>query len=153
MTELTAAASPRIHFTRRVAVALVAAHALFLFAPAATAALPQTGDYIIAVVNQELVTAGELQTRLARVREDAARAKQALPAPELLRKQVLDLLIDERVQVTYARENGARLDDAELDRAVANVAVQNQLTLPQLRDRLRADGLDTPAFATMCATS
>jgi peptidyl-prolyl cis-trans isomerase SurA len=35
--------------------------------------------YIVAVVNQELVTNAELQARLARIREEAARTKQQLP--------------------------------------------------------------------------
>ena len=102
--------------------------------------MAQTGDYIVAVVNQELVTAGELQQRLARVRDDAARNRTPLPPPAVLRKQVLDTLIDERVLVTNARDSGARVDEPELDRAVANVATQNQLTMPQLRERLRKEG-------------
>jgi peptidyl-prolyl cis-trans isomerase SurA len=113
-------------------------------APAAPAA--RTGDYILAVVNQELVTAAELQLRLARVRDDAARAQQSLPPEAELRQQLLDLLIDERVQVTHAKEVGQRIDEAELDRAVTNVAVQNQLTLEQLRERLRRDGSDYTRF-------
>jgi len=130
----------------------VAALALGLLAAVAQAqvraapAVPRPGDYIVAVVNQELVTAGELQQRITRVREDAARTKTPLPAVDELRRQILDLLIDERVQVTYARESGQRLDEAELDRAVANVALQNQLTPAQLRERLRKDGLDFSRF-------
>jgi peptidyl-prolyl cis-trans isomerase SurA len=115
-------------------------------APAQTRALPSTADYIVAVVNQELVTNAELQTRLARIREDAARNKTQLPAPAELRKQVLEALIDERVQVTNARETGPKIDEAELDRAVANVAVQNQLTMPQLRSRLQQQGIAYGAF-------
>jgi peptidyl-prolyl cis-trans isomerase SurA len=106
----------------------------------------QTGDYIIAVVNQELVTAGELQQRLARIRDDAGRSRTALPPPATLRKQVLDTLIDERVMVTNARENGSRIDEPELDRAVANIATQNQLTLAQLRERLRQEGMSYVKF-------
>jgi len=106
----------------------------------------QTGDYIVAVVNQELVTASEVQQRLARVREEAARNKATLPPLPALRKQVLDSLIDERVLVTNARENGARVDDAEIDRAVANVATTNQMTLPQLRERLRQEGIPFAKF-------
>jgi peptidyl-prolyl cis-trans isomerase SurA len=104
------------------------------------------GDYIVAVVNQELVTAGELQLRLARLRDNATRSGSALPPADQLRQQVLDALIDERVQVTHARESGQRLDDAELDRAVANVAQQNQITMAQLRERLRAEGIDFARF-------
>jgi peptidyl-prolyl cis-trans isomerase SurA len=106
----------------------------------------RSGDYIVAVVNQELVTAGELQLRLARVRENAGRNGTPLPAAEQLRQRVLDSLIEERVQITYARDSGQRVDDAELDRAVANVAVQNQITMAQLRERLRADGIDFARF-------
>jgi peptidyl-prolyl cis-trans isomerase SurA len=104
------------------------------------------GDYIAVVVNQELVTAGEIEQRLARVRENAARAKSTLPPATELRQQVLEALIDERVQVTHARDSGTRIDEAELDRAVLNVAVQNQISLPQLRERLRADGMDFTRF-------
>jgi peptidyl-prolyl cis-trans isomerase SurA len=93
-----------------------------------------------------LVTAAELQLRLSRVRENAARSGSTLPPADQLRQQVLDLLIEERVQVTYARDSGQRVDDAELDRAVNNVAVQNQITMAQLRERLRADGIDFTRF-------
>jgi len=122
---------------------LVAAGTLCLAAAHLSA---QTGDYIVAVVNQELVTASEVQQRLARVREEAARNRATLPPLPALRKQVIDTLIDERVLVTNARETGARVDDPEIDRAVANVATQNQMTLPQLRERLRQEGIPFAKF-------
>jgi peptidyl-prolyl cis-trans isomerase SurA len=117
-------------------------------APAQTrsSATPNTADYILAVVNQELVTNAELQGRLARIREEAARNKAQLPPPAELRKQVLDAMIDERVQVTNARETGAKVDEAELDRAVNNVAVQNQLTMAQLREQLKKQGIAYSSF-------
>jgi peptidyl-prolyl cis-trans isomerase SurA len=106
----------------------------------------RNGDYIVAVINSELVTAFEVEQRLARVRAEAQRANNRLPPDAELRQQVLDALIDERVQSTYARENGPRIDDVELDRAVANVAAQNQLTPAQLRERITADGMDYSRF-------
>jgi len=124
-------------FSRR----LLAALALGLTAASSGA---QSGDYIVVVVNQELVTAGEVQQRIARARDEADRNRSTLPPPTALRQQVLDSLIDERVLVTNAREMSNRIDDAELDRAVGNVAVQNQLTLAQLKDRLKKEGI---AFA------
>ncbi len=118
-------------------------------APAQTRAVPvRTGDYILAVVNQELVTASEVQARIDRVRADAARQRSTLPPEDQLRREVLDALIDERVQLTHARESGTRIDDAELDRAVNNVAVQNQVTMAQLRERLRKEGIDYARFRT-----
>ena len=114
-------------------------------APAQSRA-PAMADFIVAVVNQELVTNAELQSRLTRIREDAARSKTPLPPPAELRKQVLEALIDERVQVTNARETGPKIDEAELDRAVGNVAVQNQMTMAQLRARLQQQGLAYGTF-------
>jgi peptidyl-prolyl cis-trans isomerase SurA len=134
---------------RRLA-ALLLALAIAAVPPAVRAqnrsAGPRPGDYILAIVNQELVTAAELQLRLARIRDDASRSRSQLPPADELRQQVLDLLIEERVQVTYARDSGQRVDDAELDRAVANVAAQNQITMEQLRERLRRDGIDFQRF-------
>ena len=94
------------------------------------------GDYIVAVVNSELVTAGEVQQRVVRAQQESARSGARLPPNESLRKQIVDALIDDRVQVTYARDSGVRVDDSEVDRAIANVAVQNQVSLQQLKDRL-----------------
>ena len=113
--------------------------------PAATVP-PRTADFILAVVNTELVTNNELQARLARVREDAARSNATLPPPAELRKQVLDVLIDERVQVTNARDSGLKIDEGELDRAVTNVAIQNQMTMEQLLARLKQQGIAYGTF-------
>jgi len=131
--------------------ALACGLALAAVAPSAsaqstTANPPRNGDYIVAVVNQELVTAGEVQQRLDRIRAEAARSQATLPPAPALRQQVVNALIEERVQVTNARESGVKLDEAEVDRAVSSVALQNQLTLPQLRQKLRQDGLDYAKF-------
>jgi peptidyl-prolyl cis-trans isomerase SurA len=104
------------------------------------------GDFIVAVVNSELVTAFEVEQRLLRAREEAQRRNAPVPPEAELRRQVVDGLIEERVVVTYARESGVRVDDPELDRAVASVAAQNRLTPDQLRERLRAEGLDYARF-------
>ena len=115
-------------------------------AQSAAPAAPRTADYIVAVVNQELVSNAEVEQRIARIREEAARSKTQLPPTAELRKQILDVLIDERVQITYARENGPKIDEAELDRAVGNVALQNQMTLVQLRARLQQQGIAYNTF-------
>jgi peptidyl-prolyl cis-trans isomerase SurA len=130
-----------------MALAMLAGAALPPALQAQPRAAPlRTGDFIVAIVNQELVTASEVESRIARVRADAARSRATLPPDAELRRQVIEVLINERVQLTHARENGQRVDEAELDRAVANVAVQNQITMAQLRERLRLDGVDYTRF-------
>lgn len=116
--------------------------------PAATAAARtvRNGDYIAAVVNQELVTAGEVERRIERAQAEAGRAGVRLPAESDLRRQALDALIDERAMITNARESGMKVDEPEIDRAVQNIAQQNQITLAVLRQRLLTEGIDYPRF-------
>jgi peptidyl-prolyl cis-trans isomerase SurA len=109
-------------------------------------ALLRSGDYIVAVVNQELVTAVEVDQRITRARAEAGRAGMRLPADAEMRRQIIDALIEERVILTFSRENGGRIDDEEVDRALQTIAAQNQITVAQLRDRLRAEGLDLAVF-------
>ena len=128
----------------------VLAAALMAAACAATAqdrASPAlNGDYIAAVVNQELVTAGEVERRIARALAEAGRAGVKMPPADEMRRQALDALIDERAIITSARESGMRVDEPELDRAVQNIAAQNQISLPVLRQRLQAEGIDYGRF-------
>ena len=126
--------------------ALATPAALAQSTTSAPRAVARSADYIVAVVNQELVTAIELNQRIERITADARRDGSRLPDAASLRQQVLDALIDERVQISHARETGQRVDDADIYRAIANIAAQNQMTVPQLRDRLRADGMDLPRF-------
>ncbi len=113
---------------------------------AAESRAPLNGDYIAVVVNQELVTAGEVESRIQRAQAEASRSGVKLPADAELRRQALDTLIDERAIVTAARDSGMKVDEFEVDRAVQNIAQQNQLTLDVLRDRLRAEGMDYGRF-------
>ncbi len=105
----------------------------------------RSGDYIAVIVNQELVTAGEVERRLERALAEAGRGAKLPPEPEL-RRMALDALIDERVMISNARENGMRVDEPDVDRAVQSIAAQNQITLPVLRERLRAEGTDYGRF-------
>jgi peptidyl-prolyl cis-trans isomerase SurA len=103
------------------------------------------GDHIAAVVNQDVVAASEVNQRYERLRAEA-RQRGETADPEALRKQALEALIEDRVIVTHARENGNRVDEPELDRVVANVATQNRLSMEQLRARLKEEGIDYKRF-------
>ena len=146
--------TPRYPALRRAAPALVLTAMLAAFglsqawaqASAKPARSNVSGDYIVAVVNSELVTSVEVNQRLERAKAEIERNGAALPDEAVLRKQVLDGLIEERLQITFARDTGIRVDDSDIDRAVATVAAQNQLSVEQLRERLRAEGTEFTRF-------
>lgn len=134
--------------TDRLRVARTSLLALLVAAGGAAAQTraPLSGDYIAVVVNQELVTAGEVEARIQRAMAEASRSGTRLPADEELRRQALDSLINERAIITAARDSGMKVDEFEIDRAVQSIAQQNQLTLDVLRERLRAEGMDYGRF-------
>jgi len=140
-----------------VTAALSVLCALLSIAPAASAQHPepivsnrksqlQPGDFIAAVVNQDIVAASEVTSRMEQLRQQYRQKGQPAPLTEELRKEALDALIDDRVMVTNAREMSNRVDEAELDRVVNNVAAQNKITLPELTERLKTDGMDMKRF-------
>lgn len=113
---------------------------------AAARARRQPGDHIAVVVNQDVVTAGEISVKAERTREEARMRGESPPDALTARERAKEALIEDRVLVTYARDSGARVDEAELDRVVANVATQNRLTLDQLKLRLQDEGIDFKRF-------
>ncbi|MBA4175814.1 MAG: molecular chaperone SurA [Leptothrix sp. (in: Bacteria)] len=125
--------------------AVLAAALSGTIAQAQGAGAPRSGDYIAVIVNQELVTAGEVERRIERAQAEVLRGAKLPPEVEL-RRLALDALIDERVMITMARESGMRVEDNEVDRAVQSVAAQNQISIPTLRERLRAEGTDYARF-------
>jgi len=103
---------------------------------------PRTVDYIVALVNSEPLTNNEVRARLLRVEQQMTQQGVALPPRDDLARQIMEQLINERVQLQQATEQGLRVDDATLSRAEQNIATQNQLTLEEFHRRLVAEGMD-----------
>ncbi|MBV8380316.1 MAG: peptidylprolyl isomerase [Paucibacter sp.] len=106
----------------------------------------QPGDFIAAVVNQDIVAGSEVIQRMAQLRQQMLAQHEPIPDDETLREKALDLMIDDRAVLTFARENGNKVDEAEIDRYVASIAAQNKLTMPQLLEQLKGDGMDLKRF-------
>lgn len=103
-------------------------------------------DEIVAVVNREIITAQELENRTSLVAARLRQERAALPSAQVLRRQVLEQMIMEKVQLQLARERGLRVDDATLDRSINQIAAQNGLTLQELRDHVEKDGISFADF-------
>ncbi len=115
-----------------------------VLAQAAPAGAVQIVDRVVAVVNDEVVTSGELERRVAQVERQLKREGREVPPREALARQILERLITDRAQMQRARDIGVRVDEAQLDRAVERIAAENGLSVTQLRARVEGDGV---AFA------
>ncbi|KAF1044083.1 peptidylprolyl isomerase [Xylophilus sp.] len=121
-------------------------------AGAAASASPSSGgasrqaDFIVAVVNSEPITNNEVRQRLARVEQQLQQQGGTLPPQQVLVRQVLERLINERAQLQLAKETGITIDKVAIDQAEQNVARQNGLDVAELRRRVAADGLTPERF-------
>ena len=107
---------------------------------------PVVLDRIVAVVNDEAITALELQERARFAMKQLTQQGTTPPSKEVIERQLLDRLISDRVQLQFAKETGLRVDDAELDRAIGRIAEQNKINLEALRATLERDGVPYAKF-------
>lgn len=117
--------------------------------PAAAPAGPrqiQVMDRIVAIINDTVITRRELNERIDLAMRQLRRDGTPLPPREIVERQLLDRLINDRVQLYLARETGLRVSDAELDRAVQRIADENKMSLDMLRTTFERDGVPFSKF-------
>ena len=98
-------------------------------------------DRIVAVVNNDVVTASELSERVASAMRELRRQGTPLPERGVLDKQMLERLILDKAQIQLARDTGLRVDEVQVDRAIERIAESNRLTLLDFRKALESDGI------------
>ena len=108
-------------------------------------------DYIVAVVNSEPITNNEVKNLKLRL-EKQLQPGVAAPSAQVLTQQALDQLINEKAQLQQARDNGIRIDDAEIDQTELNIARQNQVSKEELYKRIISEGLSVSAFREQLRT-
>ncbi|MFZ3221626.1 MAG: peptidylprolyl isomerase [Rugosibacter sp.] len=114
---------------------------LFTTAFSGRAASPIEVDRIVAVVNDEAITMGELQARLASVLRQMREQNVPLPPQEVIERQMLERMITDRVQLQEAKESGVLVSNDELDDSLQRIAENNKLSLAAFREALEKDGI------------
>lgn len=103
-------------------------------------------DQIVAVVNDDVVTKSELNRALGIIRMQIAQGQMSAPSDSVLQKQVLEQLINKKLQMQIAKQVGISISDADVDRVIQNVAVKNNLSVATLYQRINHDGMSTADY-------
>ena len=98
-------------------------------------------DKVIAIVDDDVVMASELQQQLAIIQKRIAAQQTQLPPEDVLRSQVLEKLIVDRLQLQMADRAGVRISDAEINQAIGRMQQANQLTAEQFAQQLQLEGM------------
>ncbi|GHA65261.1 peptidylprolyl isomerase SurA [Photobacterium aphoticum] len=113
---------------------------------AGTIAAPQELDRVVTIVNDSVILQSDVDAMMKTVRMNAAGQSQPLPPDSVLSQQVMDQLIMETLQLQQAKQFGIRVDDTRLDQAIAQIAKERKMTLPQLQQLLARNGISYAMF-------
>jgi peptidyl-prolyl cis-trans isomerase SurA len=103
-------------------------------------------DRIAAVVNDGVILDSQLEEQVTEITERLRQQQTELPPPNVLRKQVLERLVMEEVQLQRAQRLGVQVSDEMLNGAVADVAKRNKINFADLPQTLAAQGIDYRTF-------
>jgi peptidyl-prolyl cis-trans isomerase SurA len=106
----------------------------------------ETLDRIVAIVEEDVILDRELIREVALVTQKITANKMLMPPASILRKQVLEQLIMQNLQQQLAERSGAQVSDAMLQTAIANIATENKLSVPQFKQSFDKSSLDYSQF-------
>ncbi|WP_455426897.1 peptidylprolyl isomerase SurA [Dryocola sp. LX212] len=105
-------------------------------------AAPQVVDKVAAVVNNGVVLESDVDGLMQSVKLNAQQAGQQLPDDNALRHQILERLIMDQIVLQMGTKMGVKITDEQLDKAIADIAAQNKMSMDQMRSRLAYDGIN-----------
>lgn len=126
---------------KRLVLALLSVPLLALSVlPSLASAQIEVLDQVVAIVDDDIILASELQERLKGVRSTMESRGVEVPSDDVLIRETLDRLILDSIQLQLANRYGVRIPDQQLDEAMTRLARQNGLTLEQFRIALQQTG-------------
>jgi peptidyl-prolyl cis-trans isomerase SurA len=118
-------------------------------ADAQTRDMSSTGvalDRVVAIVNEGIVLQSQLDAQTAMIEDRLRGQGTQMPPADVIRKQVLDRLILQEIQVQRAGRLGVQVPDEMLNEALRDVAERNKIPFEQMPATLEAQGVDYASY-------
>ncbi len=117
--------------------------AAFVFVLAANSASADVVERVVATVNNQAIFLSDLRKRavpfLPQV-ADAATETERMSRLKDLYEELLTVLIDEQLIRQLATSSGIRVTDADVDNAIENIRLQNNMTEDQFKEAIDSQG-------------
>lgn len=107
---------------------------------------PQSIDRIVAVVNNGVIVESELDEAMSKIKKQLIATNNATPSPDVLRKQVLEQLVNKRLQLQLADMVGLEVNEQTVDKTIESIAKKNHLTTAELYQELQKRGIDRDTY-------
>ncbi len=103
-------------------------------------------DTIIAVVEDDVILERELQKEVAVIEQRIQQSNAAPPPAYVLRKQVLEKMIVDKLQRQLAEKAGITVSEEMLNSSAADIAQRNNMDINQFRAELEGQGISYQGF-------
>ncbi len=103
-------------------------------------------DMIIAVVDDDVILERELQHEVSIIEQRIIASKSAMPPISVLRKQVLERMIVDKIQRQLAEKAGITVSEEMLNNSVADIAQRNNMDVEDFRAELERQGITYQGF-------
>jgi peptidyl-prolyl cis-trans isomerase SurA len=97
-------------------------------------------ERVAAIVDDNIVLQSELEQRTANIYRQIQQSGTEPPAVEIVKKQVLERLILERLQLNIGDKVGVRIADQEIDQTIARIAASNNISVEDYIAQIHASG-------------
>jgi peptidyl-prolyl cis-trans isomerase SurA len=98
-------------------------------------------DQVIAIVNDDIITKSELSHALKTARMQMGQNQPLSSTEKGLKKQILDQVINRKLQLQVAQQIGIKVTDEDLNKTIEKVAEQNNLSLQNLYEQIGHEGM------------
>lgn len=103
-------------------------------------------DRIVAIVEDDVILDTELQAEVKQIKQRIKASNAMMPPDYILRKQVLEKMVLEKLQRQLAEKSGVSLTDEMLNNAAADIARRNNMTPSQFRKELERQSITYQSF-------
>ncbi|HEC26407.1 MAG TPA: hypothetical protein ENI67_03260 [Gammaproteobacteria bacterium] len=115
--------------------------------PVVALAVPVTIlDRVLVVVDDDIITLGEFEAALDSMHNKLTATGKKIPPEKILKEKVLEQLVLEKILQLHAKNTGINVTDEMLKQAMERLAKQNNLTVPQILQKLKEDGVSEETF-------
>ena len=103
-------------------------------------------DSVAIVVNENIISQQEINFRFDDFKQQLQLQGKSLPPENLLKKQVIERIILDSIQLQLAKNQGIRIDDLQLNKALESIAKKNRTTLDEMHLLLEKKGISYKNF-------
>ena len=107
-------------------------------------------DHAIVIIENDVITQSEFEKKFNFIMNQYRVAGQPAPSNiKTLKKQILEHMINTRLQLQYAERNGLEVKEWMIDKAMENMAKKNGVTLTEFREQIINQGLNYKIYRSV----